>query len=294
MRISAYSALLLLSYASFFVVSPLLAPKKNLIFVDGIRAVVHGVDKTDLVKASELNLLNLDGSPASLDQLVTNIVYGQEARRFHLWPSAEELNKQLDAIAKMNKKSSKEIDDLFIITGRTPQEGRRDFAQINAINSLMGFKVSGGSMVTDSEIERYHNEHPEIEPTAYYMQRTFVPFSRTQSHQEQFKKLQALAGKKESPQGLKWQEAFWIQESDLSQDKLFITQLPIDQISEPLETDTGFELFRVLKKREERIKPLEDRYADIAALLRQPKYSAFMANFKNELFDKVSLIYFDL
>jgi hypothetical protein len=282
--------------ALFFIIifSTCLVSAKELIFVDGIRAVVIGPERRDLVKASELNLTNLDGSRPSLDSIVTNIVYEHEARRFHLWPSEEEQTKQLRMIGQMNNKSEKEVENLFIATGRTPQEGRRAFAQLNAINSLMSFKVPGGSMVTDSEIERYYNEHPEMEPTAYYVQRAFVPFSRTKSKQQQFDALQALAGKKESPQNLKWQEPFWIKESDLSQDKLFITQLPIDQLSQPIGIDNGFEFFSVLQKQQERIKPLEDRYSEIASLLRQPKYSSFMANLKNELFDKVSIIYFDV
>lgn len=269
------------------------APKKNLIFADGIRAVVHGPERKDLVKASELKLPKLDGSAATLEELVTNIAYEHEARRFHLWPTPEELNKQLRMIAQMNNKSEKELDDLFIVTGRTPEEGRRAFAQINAINSLMGFKM-GGAIVTDSEIEKHYNENPEIEPAAYYIQRAFIPFSRTQSKQQQFKKLQALAGKNESPKGLEWQEAFWIKENDLSQDKLFITQLPIGQLSEAIEIDKGFELFRVFEKKEEQLKSLEDRYPDIAAHLRQPKYSSYIANLKNELLNKVSIIYFDV
>lgn len=266
---------------------------KKLRFVDGIRAVAYGIERRDIVIASELKLRKLDGSATTLEEIITNIAYEHEAREFHLWPTPEEVDKQLLMIGQMNNKSPQELEELFIVTGRTPQEGRRAFAQINAINSLMSFKM-GGAIVTDSEIEAYHEQNPEAEPTAYCIEYLVIPFSRTKTHEEQLAQLQVLFGNEEEIKRLQWQEPFWIKETDLAQDKQFVMQLGLGEISVPLATNKGFEIFRLCDKREERLKPLSERYADIAATLRQPKYSAFITNFKNELLDKLSIVYFDV
>lgn len=269
-------------------------PKKELIFLDGVRAVFRGSEGTDLILASELERPKLDGSPIALPEMLTDLALAQEAKKYRLWPSPEDVDKQIRMISDANKKTPKEFDDLLLTIGYAPAEGRLAFAQINAINSLVGFKITGNLIVPESEVIKFYNENPEIDPAAYYIEYTFVPFAQAQSKEKQLKQLQLIADKNDPKHSLKWNDPFWIKENELAEDKQFITQMKRGEISAPFEAADGFELFRLRDRKEERTKPLDERYAEIVNVLRKPKYSELMASFQKDLMDNASIIYFDI
>lgn len=273
--------------------SPTKLPQK-LIFIDGIQAVVRASEGTSLVMASELTRPRLDGSPNTLSTAVTNLVLENEAKRYRILPSPEENEKSYGMIAQSNGKTIKQLDEMVILAGFTPGEARAEFAQINAINSLIGFKVAGSLVVPESDVIAYYNDHPEIEPATYYLEYVVVPFAQNQTEEEQMAQLQKITQKNDPLNVLNWGTPFWIKESDISSDKLFITDLKREEISAPLKTSQGFELFRLKDKREERVKPLEERYGQIVAILRKPKYTELLENFQKGLFENASITYFDV
>ncbi len=268
--------------------------KKPLIFIDGIKAVVRGSEGTDLVMSSELQRLKLDGSPNTLEDTVTNLAMFNEAKKYHLLPTPEEIDKQWMMMAQSNHKTPKELDDMVIVAGFTPQEARNEFAQMNAVNSLVSFKVTGNLIVPEADVVAYYNENPEIEFANFYVEYAFVPFSFTKTKEEQLKQWQSIARKKDPQHLLKWQEPFWIRENELAIDKKFISQLAVGEISQPVQTFDGFEFFRLINKKEECLKPLDERYGQIVNILRKPKFMELMDTFQKGVRDSVSVIYFDL
>ena len=276
-------------FCLFFVIA---LDAQQLIFLDGVKAVFRGSHGTDLVMASELERPKLDGSPTNLQEILNELALAQEAKKYRLWPSPEEVEKQLRMVAQSNKKTPKELDELFIATGYTPQEGMNSFAQINAVNSLVGFKITANLIVPESEVIAYYNENPEYEPAAYHIEHTIIPFATNK--EQQLKQLQAVVRTNDAKHSLAWEASFWINQDDLAADKQFITQLKVGQISQPQEVYGGFELFRLVNMHEARLKPLDERYGQIVTLLRKPKYGELMAQFQKELLDSASIILFDV
>ena len=244
--------------------------------------------------ATELERPKLDGSPNTLPEMLTDLALAQEAKKYRLWPSPEDVDKQLRMLSEANKKTPKEFDDLLLTIGYTPAEGRLAFAQINAINTLIGFKITGNLIVPESEVIKYYNENPEVEPAAYYLEYTLVPFAQAQSKEKQLKQLQMIADKNDPKRSLKSSNPFWVKENELAEDKQFITQMTRGEISAPIETAGGFELFRLRDKKDECVKHVNERYAEIVTILRKPKYSELMASLQKDLLDNASIIYFDL
>lgn len=267
--------------------------QKKRIRVDGVKAVVRGSSGTDLILESELRRPKLDGTSNTLDGSITNALFKQKADEYHITPSPEENQKQYEMIAQNNKKTVKELDEMVMQAGFTPTEARKEFGQINAVNSLLGYKV-GSVVVPESEVIAYYEEYPEYESAAYQIQMVVVPFSATQTHGEQLVQLQTLANANDPNGVLSWIEPFWVNEEDLAADKKFITQLETGQISLPKEVFNGFQLFRLVAKRAKRLKTLDERYGHIVSLLRQPKYNELMNKFQNDLKDNASVIIFDL
>lgn len=270
-------------------------PKKSKrVFVDGIQAVFRGSEGVDLVLASEVNRPRLDGSVASLQDSLTNLAFAQEARRYKIFPTPEEIEKQYEMIANSNKKTVKELDAMVMQAGFTPAEARKEFAQINAVNSLINYKVTGNMVVPESEVVAYYEENPEYDPASYLIQTTVVPFSAVQSRAEQLAQLQTLANAGDPKGILNWADELWINEEDIAADKKFLTELSVGEISLPREVFNGFQLFRLSKKKQQRLKTLDERYGQIVTILRRPKYTELMNKFQKELMDNASVIIFNL
>lgn len=267
------------------------AAKKKLIYLDGIEATVRGSEGTYLILSSELQRFKLDGTPNTLEEMITNHALFNEAKKYRLLSTPEDIDKQWRMMAEANKKTPKELDDMVILAGFTPQEARNEFGQMNAINSLVSFKVTANLIVPEADVIAYYNEHPEIEVAAYNIQYAYVPFS-FKSREDQRKQLRTLAVKNDPQHLLNWQDPFWVAENDLAIDKQFITELAQGQISEPVEVSGGFELFKLVQKREERIKPLDECYSQIATILRKPKYLELMNSFQKNVRDSVVVTHF--
>lgn len=270
------------------------ASAKKPIFLDGIKAVFRGADGTDLVLASELQRPKLDGSPASLDDTLQTLALAQEAKRYRMFPLPEEVEKQYEMIAQSNKKTVKELDEMVSAAGFTPEEARKEFAQINAVSSLINFKITGNLIVPESEVIAYYNENPVIEPAAYYIEHVIVPFLKSISKEQQREQLISLANSGDPKNILSWEEPFWINETDLAANKKFISELEVGQVSLPQPAFGGFEMFRMANKKEERTKSLDDRYAEIVNVLRKPKYTELLTKFQKDLLESASIILFDL
>jgi parvulin-like peptidyl-prolyl isomerase len=264
----------------------------SLIFIDGIRAVFRGAQGIDLITESELQRNKLDGSPNTLPDMLTQLAFGQEAKRYHMWPSPEDVDKQLRSVAQANKLTPKDLDDLFYSYGYTQAEGRDAFGQMTAINNLINFRITSNLFVPEKDVVAYYTANPEYEEAAYYIQTSFVPFAAAQAKEQQLKSLQALASKKDPTHILNWNEPFWVQENELSENRKFITELRIGDISFPVLAAGGYELFRLLDKKEARMLSLEERYKSIVDILRRPKYSELMTSFQKQLLDNASITEF--
>lgn len=269
------------------------AQPENWVFIDGIQAVVVASQGSTPIFSSQLTRARLDGNPNTLKDTINTILLENEAKKYRLLPSPEEVEKQYAMIAQSSNKTVKELDEMVIMAGFTPAEARHEFAQISAINSLIGFKITANLVVPDADIVAYYNDHPEYESAAYQIEYALVPFSVTQTKEEQLQRLQEIIATNDKTNQLPWARPFWIDENDLEANKYFITQLPVGKIADPLQTYSGFELFRLKEKKVARLRTLEERYNQIIELLRKPKYTELMADFQNRLLEHAAIITFD-
>jgi hypothetical protein len=274
--------------------TPIKLPK-DLIFLDGIQVVFRGSEEIDLLLNSELKRPRLDGTLLSIQEHVNNFALAQEAKKYRLWPLPEDIEKQYGMIAQNNNKTVKQLDDMVMMAGFTPEEARREFAQLNAINGLIQFKVAGNLIVPEADVKAYYGDHPEYIDASYCIEYTFIPFAQSQTEEQQRASLQAIVDRQDSKHVLSWGQPFWIKETELDEDKQpVITQLKKGQISSPFQTDRGFELFRLVDKKERQLKSLDERYGEIVNALRKPKYLELLANFQKGLLDTASVIYFTI
>jgi hypothetical protein len=266
--------------------------KKDLLYIDGIRVVFRGPQGIDLITDSEVKRPKLDGSPNTLPDMIAQLAFGQEAKRYHMWPTPEEIDKQLRAVAQANKLSPEELNGLFLNYNYTPDEGRFAFSQMTAINNLISFKVTSNIFVPERDVINYYNTHPQYEDAAYFVQYAFVSYDKSLTKEEQLKYLKNIR-KNSTNDIFEWCDPFWIQEEDISADKKFITQLKVNEISLPVNVAGGFGFYKLVSKKERRLRTLEERYREIVDILRRPKYSELMNKYQKELLEKASITEFE-
>lgn len=283
--IKIFACMLLLGFACSY--------PKDRYLVDTIRVVIFGEEETDIITESDLKRPSLEGAMRSKDDIILERLIYLDAKKFKVLPDEEAINRHLQAVQREHNLTLDQLKQIFKNAGYTYEEGRQQFAIMTTINSMLDLKIRSRLIVPERDITKYYNEHPERQEASYFIEKAFVPFSSQESKQSLKKKLTAFA-KHEGPYTeISWSEPFWINDSDLADDKKFIALLSVDQISMPQETDGGFELLRLKEKRDERLKPLEERYQEISSVLRQPRYEQLFNEYKKELFDNASIVYFD-
>lgn len=269
----------------------LVTPKKN--HIDTIKVMILGAEGTEIITKSDIERPGLDGKKRTLDEIIKERAMYLEAGTLHMHADQEAIEKQLANVMRENKLTPEGMDQIFISSGYTPEEGRRQFGIMIAVNSLISFKITSRLIVPDKDVLAYYQANPEIVEAEYQLQRAVVPFSTVQDKQAQLKRLEALARSGKLNAEVTWGPAFWIADSELADELRSVAQLNAGQIDKPRETFEGFEVYKLVNKKPEQLRSLQERYRDIVNILRQPKLQEMMEAFEKELLSKVTIVYLD-
>lgn len=262
--------------------------------IDTIQAVVFASEGTEIITMSDVERPNLSGSPHTCDDIIFERLVFLDAKKHRIMPDEDALDAYLAAIQREHNLSPDELDDIFISAGYTGRdEGRKQLQIMQTIDAMLGFKIRSNLIVPRREVEKYYNVHPEIVEALYVLERAFIPFSSTKSKEQQRKELVCFAAQTgKGINGVQWSDHFTIQHSDIAAGKSFIFSMQVGNISQPEEIDGGFELFRLKEKNEERLLTLDERYRDIADILRRPRYEELVEEYKKKLFEGASVVEF--
>ena len=281
-------SLIFLSFAVLF--API--PKQNRYKIDGIKATIYGDVETVIITESEVRRPSIDGQMRSLEDLILeNLIY-LDATRMGAIPSPEDIKRHWEEVKRANNLSEEDMKNIASQAGYTIAEAKAHLGKMSSVNQMMDFKVRSGLFIPSREVEKYYNEHPEVESAEYYIAHVIVPFSDLEPPEQQQKRLEQFARTGKGDIRIAWSEPFWIVHNDVAPDKQFIYSMKISQISPPKRTPMGFELFKLVDKKPERLIPLEDRYNDIEHQLKMPKYEQLFEKYKKELFDTYTVVYY--
>lgn len=288
------------TFSSLFFLSALLLSVVNNAFtdrryvVDTIKAVVYGEDADDsaIVTLSDITRPGIDGAVHALDDRVFEKLLWFDGKKHRILPTEEDIERHLKVVERENNIGRKELIEIFANGGYTLEEGKEQFGTMYTVNAMIDFKVRGGLFVSQKEVELYYKENPEHVDATYLLKRGVIPYDYTISDQKQFTIItQAIADKKEIP-GALWSPAFSVAQNQISSDIAFVANMQADEISDPIPTADGITVFKVVDVTPHRLKTLDERYAQIADLLRRPKYQEILTTYKVQLYDHASIVYF--
>lgn len=257
--------------------------RAEIIMLDRIEAVVCGPEGTDVITTTDIALPGIDGRIHALDDRILERKMYQDALRFKV-VDADAVDRQLKMIMRENNLTKEGLEDIFKVGGYTYAEGIEQFEVMTAVNQINNFRMSSGLILSEREIKEYYDKYPMINPARYSIQRGSLPLA-----EGSLDELQATIARYESQ--ISWGEPFWLDESDIAEDKSFITTLRPNQIH--VEKEGGeVVVTRLVEKQEAQKVPLEQRRSDIEQLIYREKSKKLFDEYKKELDDMTAVIRF--
>lgn len=263
----------------------------NLILVDTIQAIIYGQEGTELITLSDVKRPSLGGGVRSLDEIVFERLLVLDAQKVHAMPSEEETTKTINTICRENNLTKEEFDNVARDAGYTPESAREQFRNMHAANKMLDYKVRSRLVVPKSEVEAYCKEHPEWTVPEYELMYSLVPLATHQTTAEQEEcLLEYAAGTKMMPT-ITWSDPFWVAKPDIAVDYQFITELKPGEIKVHFKAGKGFELYKLVDAKPAKEKTAEERYFEVADVLRKPRGEQFMEEYKKSLYESTSILF---
>lgn len=262
--------------------------------IDTIKAVVYGEDKDDvaIITMSDITRPGIDGAVHSLDGRIFEKLLWFDGKKHRILPSDEDIDRHLKMVERENNIGRKELIGIFKAGGYTFEEGKEQFGVMYTVNAMIDFKVRGGLFVSQKEVRAYYDDNPEYVDATYTLQRGLIPYNYQQTQQEQMQSINQARAQSKPILGLSWSPAFALKQEEMAADKAFIQTMQPGAISEPVPVAGGFEVFKLVSVTPRRLRTFDERYGQIADLLRRPKYQEILKNYKKQLYDNASVVYF--
>jgi len=259
---------------------------------DTIEAVVYGTDGAEIITKSDVDHPVIGGGIRTLDDIVFERLIFLDAKKHKIFPEEDLIDRYLLSLQRQNNLSEQDLIDIFAAAGYTLKEGREQFGMMQVINTMLDFKIRSNLIVSKKAVEEYYAQHPVVESASYTLERAFVPFDDHKTKKKQRKELTHFAKTGRGISGISWTEPFTLMAADLAENIQFITSMKAGQIA-VIENAGGFDLFKLVSIKPERLLSFEERYQEIADILRQPLYEEMMKAYKETLFDTTAILYFE-
>lgn len=276
--------------ASFLLSSSIVAERY---LVDKIDMVVMGYQNTDvfieLIMLSDSERPNLLGQMVSIEDLKKEACYYLDARRLRAVMTEDQIDMVLGGLQHAYNLTKEGLEEVIKGLGYSIEEGRRQLGRMNTVNQLIDMRVTGNIVIEKAEIESYYAANPTYHDGVYTLQRAIVPFKTDKEAQEENLK-QLIATHAD---GLKatWSDSFTIGFSEIAHEKAQIHKAKPNEIVFTGKTTDGFELYRLVARKEPVLKSILERHDEIVNALREPQAAKLLMAYQESLEKKLVIEY---
>lgn len=272
----------------------------GLFTIDSIQAIVFGDEELverkkigdTILTLSDVYRPSLDGTSHSLQDLVIQDLIYRDAARFHMTPNPEAIDDHLKSVQREHNLSLDDLKSIFANGGYTYEEGREQFGTMTAIGTMLDFRIRSRLIVPEKEILAYYEEHPIMQEASFQVKKGLVECPSDWQEDKFNEELEKLIQGKQSQIEVCWCEPFWDNASELAEDKAFFKTMEVGSIAIGSVSASGTELFKLINKKDEHLVTLEDRYNEIADILKRPKYQELFMNYKDSLMRNSGVVYY--
>lgn len=232
-----------------------------------------------------LHTKSIDGRLRTEEEIIFEYcVYDKAVNEYHVPPALDQAQQHIESLKNQHGFGHKEIERIFRESGLTYEEGLQELTMFYTNRSFLSSFVSSKVLVTDAEIKKYYEEHSEVVPTSYKIEKAFIEKSAVA--QEVIDNLRKYGLGQDN---ILWQPAYWIAEGDLAESKQFITKMH-EGVVKVIDADDKWEVVRLVKKIETHTKTLAERYKEITEKLQYEKFQEKLEEFKKKLLEEYIVI----
>ncbi|HEV2917297.1 MAG TPA: hypothetical protein VGW78_06165 [Candidatus Babeliales bacterium] len=261
----------------------------NTYLLDCIRAIIVTTEGTELVTQSDLERPNFFGRLPTLQEEIEERLIYQDALKYHITITEDQIDRQIAVVMRQNNLTLDQLKELCTEYGMTYQELRDKLARVYTVNTMKEHIIESKLIINRSEIIAYYEANPEYTEVIYELQRTVVPYAQDKNAQKAM--LQERIATKQLMDDIGWSITFSVEYSAVSDAKSFIHSMHVGDVVLADERIDGFELYRLVGKKEAALRSLEERYMEIDHILRRPMREKLMENYRRKLFEESTIVY---
>jgi hypothetical protein len=261
--------------------------------IDETAVVVFGSERDHVICKSEIDRLGIDGRMLTKRDLIVDELLFQETIKYKIPIEDTIIDRYLDAMQKEHNLTLDQIKTIFRNAGYSYKEGREQLRRMYAGNVIIDNKIRTRLVVPENEVLAYYNDHPVVKEPKYCIQTGFIPYDFSIEKEAQ-KKIVIDAIVAGNAGMISWGDPFWLKQSELAEDTIFIASMKDGEVSLPHPTNRGFEVYRLVSFKPERLVPLHKRYRQIVSVLQRPKFEQMFAALQEDLLANACIIDFTM
>jgi hypothetical protein len=256
----------------------------NSFIIDETKAVIYSPDKSIVITLADTQKPSIMGTDRSVKRLLFEFLVFLNAQTLNMNIPEDMIVKYLEQIQKNNGLSLNQFEHMLKEAGYTLESFKQELERFQMVGQMLDFKVYSKAVVTQEEIARYYNEHPETQEARYYIRIAFVPLNDSPNQKRDIQNHLTF-----DKTLFEWQEPFWIKKSEIAKNKAFITTLEVAE-TWITKTNENFIIYELITKEEERITSLEVRYEEIVQILKEPTAQKLFEQYENEVLKEGTFI----
>lgn len=261
--------------------------------VDKIDVVVMGYQNSDvfveLIMRSDSERPNLLGQLVSLEELEKEACYYIDARRLKAVMTEDQIDMVMGSLQHAYNLTKEGLEEVIKGLGYSVEEGRRQLGRMNTVTQLIDIRVTGNIIVEKAEIESYYAQYPAYHDGVYTLQRALIPFKADKEIQLQ--NLKQMIAAHADGLNAPWSDSFTVGFAELALDKAAIQTAQPGTVVLTGPTTEGFEIYRLIARKEPALKTLAERYDEITEALRKPQAEKLLTAYQESLHKKLVIEY---
>ncbi len=262
---------------------------KNAVLEDCIDVVIYTSKAPIILTKKALGRISINGAKQTKEDIIWNYIFADAAVSLYKMEASEEMmEKYLQNIMDQHGLTRNQIKQMFAQAGYTFAEGVEQLKMMYLIDNLLSYKIKSRLVVTEESVLKYYNEHPQYSVGSYKLQTGFIPASDITEDE-----VLAWDTIKSTFPGIEWSDSYWLQDDEISEQRSFIKELKLKQISALEDVPGGFEVLRMVEKNDRNLKTFEQSQKEIIEKLRAPLFEKLLKEYKQDLAKEYEIIYLD-
>lgn len=257
--------------------------------LDTIHVVLYAQEGAEIVTLSDVRRPSLSGQPRTQEDIIFEQLINLDAKKHKVQPTEEEVDRYLNAIQRDNNITAEQLEQVFASVGFTKEEGRGEIARMNAVNTMMDYKIRSNLVVPRKEVEEYYQANPQYTPDERIVEQLYVPYAKV-SDTDAKEAITNFIKKGTGIDGVSWSSPFSITREEIAAEKEFIFSMKRGEVSEVEDNGSGYETYRIVEVKEPRLLTLDERYMEIVSTLRQPLYEQKLQEYKDKLYSSAAVV----